>query len=104
MKSNIDPDYLKEIRQEFGSQFVEYRTRKNLSQRALAERMGMSQRSIVKMEKGDWSFGIDAFMVMASYLDFTISIQSRSPLEDLLKSIRTSRGKGFITQNPFKSN
>jgi len=104
MKSDIDPDYLKQIRQEFGSQLVEYRMRKNLSQRALADQVGTTQRSIVKMERGDWSFSIDALMIMASHLDFTISIQSRSPLEDLLKSIRTSRGKGYVTANPYKSN
>lgn len=88
MKSNVNPEYLLEVRKTLGRWIRQIRHQKKMSQRALAEKVGTSHRTIAKIERGEWSFGIDAISILAYHLDFYVMFQPRDPQSDLLQEIQ----------------
>ena len=97
MKSNVSNAYLEAIRKDIGSQIVEYRSKKGLSQRGLAELAGTSQRAVGKIERGEWSAGLDSLLILAYYLDYTVVLAPRNPEEDLRKSVKKSKKEVTLT-------
>ena len=91
MKSNIDPEYLLQVRKEIGSQIREMRLQKGLSIRDLAIEVGVRYPTIIQIEHGRWSFGIDAIIALAIKLGFHISLTKNIKDQDLLQAIRQER-------------
>lgn len=70
MKGNINEEYFIEVRKIIGSWLREMREEKKLSQQELADKMGINQTTISKIEVGKWNFGVDTVTLFALHLDF----------------------------------
>lgn len=56
---------------------VRYRTRRKLSQRALAERLGMKQPQVARLELGEVNPSMETLMRLAAHLDIEFTIDVR---------------------------
>jgi transcriptional regulator with XRE-family HTH domain len=72
MKGNIDPEHLYEIRKTVGAWLKEMRTDKGLSQAELADKMGVDQASVSKVEAGNWSISVDMLALFCKHLNFPL--------------------------------
>lgn len=66
-----------EQRQRMGNEIAEMRKKKGLTQGELAERCGMAQSHISRIEKGYYSFGFDVLQSVAEAMDCTITIAEK---------------------------
>lgn len=72
-----------EVRKFIGEALKTFRKDKGLSQEELAQRMGVNQSTIAKVEKGRWNFSIDLLADYALHLNcyiFLIEKDSKDPL------------------------
>jgi transcriptional regulator with XRE-family HTH domain len=72
MKGNIDPKLLQDNREYLGAWLKQRREAKELSQGELAEKMGVRQETVSKVETGKWAISIDMLTLFGKYLGFTI--------------------------------
>lgn len=66
-----------EQRQRMGNEIADMRKKKGLTQGELAERCGMAQNHISRIEKGYYSFGFDILQAVAEAMDCTITIAEK---------------------------
>lgn len=64
----------------FGRQLAEARTRKGLSQRALAQRVGMTQANVSKVERGQVDLRLSSLVELARALDLDVQLVPRQAL------------------------
>ncbi len=81
---------------------VRYRTEHNLSQRDLAQRLGMNQPRVARLEDGELSPSIDTLMRIASQLQIEITIDVRptgSSARNMTKRAQTAGVVGTLCTN-----
>lgn len=88
MKGNINPAYLEEVRKIYGSWLRMLREDKGMSQQELADKMGLNQTTISKIEAGKWNFGIDTLTLFALHLDSYLFMIDKDSNSDLAKDMR----------------
>jgi len=88
MKGNVNPEYLIEVRKIIGDWLKDMREQKGLSQQELADKMGIDQGTIAKIENGRWNFGIDTITMFAIHLDFFQFFIPKDSKGDLAKTMR----------------
>jgi transcriptional regulator with XRE-family HTH domain len=74
----------------FGRQLVEARSRKGLSQRALAARVGMTQAHISKIEQGRTDLRLSSLIELARALDLDVQLIPRHALAVIESVLRVS--------------
>ena len=88
MKSNINPEYTLQARKVYGSWIKLLREEKKWSQQELADKIGISRSTIVKIENGYWNFGIDTITILAVHLDFFVIFVEKDSEDDLAVKMR----------------
>ena len=74
----MEKDY--EARKRIGERIRQLRTAKGVSQTELAEKAGLSQPHIVRIEQGRYSVGLDTLQTIAKALGCTVDmVVRRSP-------------------------
>lgn len=68
---------MKEIRGEIGKQILDLRTKKELTQEALARQAEVSSRTVANIEAGTFSARIDVLQKIANSLDSDVKIIER---------------------------
>ena len=71
MKGNITIPDTHAARAYIGLQLQEFRKAKQLSQKNLAELIGISDTTISKIEAGKWAITVDMLALFAQHLGFT---------------------------------
>jgi transcriptional regulator with XRE-family HTH domain len=73
---------------------VAYRNEHDLSQRALAEKLGMAQSQVARLEAGQHNPEIDTLVRLAPVLDleFTIDVHPRKRAPKLVNKLAQTRG------------
>lgn len=67
-------DELYDIYYKISTALFDYRLKYNLTQRKLAEKLGISQPMVVKLESGDYNYTIEQLWRLAKKLNFKLSI------------------------------
>lgn len=88
MENNINP-----ILEEFGQQLLDARTRKGFSQRTLAERTGVPQAHISKIEQGRVDIRITSLVELARALDLDVRLLPRQALPAVEGAVRAVEGE-----------
>jgi ribosome-binding protein aMBF1 (putative translation factor) len=81
---------------------VHYRAERDLSQRDLAERLGMKQPQVARLELGEVNPSMDTLMRVASRLGIEITIDVRpagTPARNITKSAQTKSAVGSLRTN-----
>ena len=73
------------------SAFIKYRSKYNLTQKMLADKLGISQVMISRIENGEWNLSVKKLVEYAKNLDGHVDIQLKLPGVELTKSTRYSR-------------
>ncbi len=60
--------------------FIERRNEKRLSQRGLANLVGMQQSAIARLENGDHNSTVDTLLKVAGALDLDVELKRKSPV------------------------
>ncbi len=84
MEKSINPVIL----EEFGQKLLEARTRKSLSQRGLAERTGVPQSHISKIEQGRVDIRLSSLVELARALDLDVQLLPRQALPAVEGAVR----------------
>lgn len=68
-------DSLYEIYYQISTAIFDYRMKHNLSQKKLAEKLGVSQPMVAKLESGDYNYTIEQLWKIANKLGFSFHIE-----------------------------
>lgn len=97
-----DPDFRAEwqrlaVAREVAAEVIRYRAENNLSQRALAERLGVSQPRVVKLESGEHNPDVDTLVKIsrATGLEFVIDIAPSARTPKLVTKAVRDRGPTY---------
>lgn len=72
MKGNITPEHLQETRETVGTWLKEKREAKDLTQTALALKMGIAPETVNKIEAGKWAITVDMLSLFCLHLKVPI--------------------------------
>lgn len=73
IKGNIDQQYVIQSREKYGQKIKALRQQADMSVYELAFAVGLSTRSIEKLEDGEYPFSIDVFIKICIVLDCSIT-------------------------------
>lgn len=97
-----DPEFRAEwqrlaVAREVAAELIRYRADSNLSQRALAERLGVSQPRVVKLESGEHNPDLDTLVNIsrATGLEFVIDIAPSARTPKLVTKAVRDRGATY---------
>ena len=76
---NISEDLIVQNRRKVGAMIRLIREKKEMSQTALAEKVGTYQQSIALVESGRWAVTIDMLFAISQVLDFEVKLLPRNP-------------------------
>ncbi|TXK52408.1 helix-turn-helix transcriptional regulator [Pontibacter qinzhouensis] len=69
MKGNIDNAILLANRYKVGQQLKQAREKKGLSQRELADMLGIRQPTVTSIENGEWAASLDKLFLFCHFLE-----------------------------------
>lgn len=84
---NINPDYVESIRKIIGEWMREFRTELNITQSELAEKLGITEGTVSKMEAGKW-LSLEMLIKVSITLDFFIFLCPKNSNDDLATIMR----------------
>lgn len=90
----MESDINSVILEEFGQKLLDARTRKGLSQRALAERTGVPQAHISKIEQGRVDIRLSSLVELARALDLDVQLLPRQALMAVEGAVRALENEG----------
>ncbi|MEL7566147.1 MAG: helix-turn-helix transcriptional regulator [Dehalobacterium sp.] len=73
-KEVMEKDKLYDIYYKISTAIFDYRIKYNLSQKRLAEKLGVTQPMVVKLESGDYNYTIEQLWKIAEKLGFKLNI------------------------------
>lgn len=90
-------DSLYDIYYQISTAIFDYRTKHKLSQKKLAEKLGVTQPMVAKLESGDYNYTIEQLWKVANKLDFTFNIQFEEIDQEEYSVILRPEDQGCIT-------
>lgn len=81
-KDANEKDNLYDIYYQLSTAIFDYRLKHKMSQKKLAEKLGVSQPMIVKLESGDYNYTIEQLWKIANKLQFEFNIYFRESAQD----------------------
>lgn len=84
---NINPEYVAEVRQLIGSWIKEFRLEKKLTQREVADMIGVTEGTLSKIEAGKW-MSLEILIKLSVKLDFYIFLLEKNSGDELATIMR----------------
>ncbi|MDO9534417.1 MAG: helix-turn-helix transcriptional regulator [Bacillota bacterium] len=78
-----EKDGLYEIYYQISTAIFKYRLKHNLSQKKLAEKLGVTQAMVSKLESGDYNYTIGQLWKVSQKLGFKLNIELEEETEDI---------------------
>lgn len=72
MKGNITQEQLQASRELIGEWLANHRKNNGLSQQELADKLGVDQGTVSKVEQGKWAITVDMLALFCHHLDYPI--------------------------------
>ncbi|MCR4442713.1 MAG: helix-turn-helix transcriptional regulator [Peptococcaceae bacterium] len=100
-KENSDSLY--DIYYQISSAIFRYREKYNMSQKQLAEKLGVTQAMVSKLESGDYNYTIEQLWKVATKLNFDLAIKFAEKEEDSLMTVFNNDQGPTIDNEPVFS-
>lgn len=94
-----DKEELYDIYYRISTAIFDYREKYNLSQKKLAEKLGVTQPMIAKLESGDYNYTIEQLWKIANKLNFDFSINFEEKKQDISVILEHSQGDNVFNYN-----
>lgn len=91
-KEDNENDGLYEIYYNISTAIFEYRLKNNLSQKNIAEKLGVTQSMVSKLESGDYNYTVEQLWKVSQKLGFRLNIEFEDNTEDLSEMYTHQKG------------
>ncbi|MEI7501989.1 MAG: helix-turn-helix transcriptional regulator [Paludibacter sp.] len=85
--TEINPEYVAQVRQVIGGWLQEFRKEKKINQTELAEMLGVNVATVSKMETGRW-LSLEMLIKVSVVLDFFIFLVEKNSTDELATAMR----------------
>lgn len=89
-------DSLYDIYYQISTAIFDYRFKHNLSQKKLAEKLGVSQPMVAKLESGDYNYTIEQLWKIANKLGFAFNIEFEEKEQENYSVISQPENQDYI--------
>lgn len=89
-------DSLYDIYYQISTAIFDYRFKHNLSQKKLAEKLGVSQPMVAKLESGDYNYTIEQLWKIANKLGFAFNIEFEEKKQENYSVISQPENQDYI--------